>query len=70
MNNKNTLTNAELISQLFSIAAAWNEKARSSYCSYERDFARDQARSHASKAELMLANPKFYPLTQAVVNVG
>ncbi len=70
VNNKNTLTNVQLISRLFSIAAAWEEKSRISRSSYERDFARNQARSLASKAELMLANPKFYPLTQAVVNVG
>ncbi len=70
VNNKTSLTNVQLISRLFSIAAAWEEKSRTSRNSYERDFARNQARSLSSKAELMLANPTQYPLTAAVINVG
>ncbi len=70
VNNKTSLTNVQLISRLFSIAAAWEEKSRTSRSTYERDFARNQACSLASKAELMLANPAQYPLTAAVINVG
>lgn len=64
------VTNLQLVSKLFRIAAAWDEKARTHWNKCEREAALRHAKSHAEKAALMLANPNRYPLTEAVINVG